>query len=124
MDRTPGERQSSNCWSCVRREIDGTFTLAIHPGRTPLGDSWIGSPMGARIPERTQSEESTMAIPRVTLRVVGVLAILIGLVWVGQGTGYFPYPASSFMIDQMPWAYRGAGLAALGVLAVLASRRM
>jgi hypothetical protein len=60
----------------------------------------------------------------VALLVAGVLAILIGLVWVGQGTGYFPYPASSFMIDQMSWAYRGAGLAALGVLAVLASRRM
>jgi hypothetical protein len=65
-----------------------------------------------------------MAIPRMTLLVVGVIAILIGLVWVGQGTGYFPYPASSFMINQMPWVYRGAGLAVLGVLAVLASRRM
>jgi len=28
--------------------------------------------------------------------VVGILAILIGLIWVGQGSGYFPYPASSF----------------------------
>ena len=65
-----------------------------------------------------------MGIARVTLRVVGILAILIGLVWVGQGTGYFPYPAESFMINQMPWVYRGAGLAVVGVLAVLASRRM
>jgi hypothetical protein len=54
----------------------------------------------------------------------GILAILIGLIWVGQGTGYFPYPASSFMIDQMPWAYRGAVLAALGLVAVVVSRRM
>ena len=61
---------------------------------------------------------------RVILRVVGILAILIGLVWIGQGTGNFPYPAESFMINQMPWVYRGAGLAVLGVLAVLASRRM
>ncbi|HEY3623124.1 MAG TPA: hypothetical protein VGL12_12175 [Roseiarcus sp.] len=65
-----------------------------------------------------------MGIARVTLRVVGILAILIGLVWVGQGTGYFPYPAESFMINQMPWVYRGAGLAVVGLLAVLASRRM
>ena len=54
----------------------------------------------------------------------GVLAILLGLIWVGQGTGYFPYPASSFMINQMLWVYRGAVLAALGLIAVLASRRI
>ena len=56
--------------------------------------------------------------------VVGILAVLVGLIWVGQGTGYFPYPAESFMINQMPWVYRGAGLAALGLIAVLVSRRM
>lgn len=61
---------------------------------------------------------------KVALLVVGVLAILIGLVWVGQGTGYFPYPASSFMINQMPWTYRGAVLAVLGLVAVVVSRRM
>jgi hypothetical protein len=61
---------------------------------------------------------------KVALLVVGVLAILIGLIWVGQGTGYFPYPASSFMINEMPWMYRGAVLAVLGLVAVVVSRRM
>jgi hypothetical protein len=56
--------------------------------------------------------------------VVGILAVVVGLIWVGQGTGYFPYPAESFMINQMPWVYRGAGLAALGLIAVLVSRRI
>ena len=56
--------------------------------------------------------------------VVGILAVLVGLIWMGQGTGYFPYPASSFMINQMPWVYWGAGLAALGLIAVLVSRRI
>jgi hypothetical protein len=56
--------------------------------------------------------------------VVGILAVLIGSIWVGQGSGYFPYPASSFMINQMPWAYRGAVLAVLGLVAVLISRRI
>jgi hypothetical protein len=65
-----------------------------------------------------------MGIARVVLLVAGIIAILIGLIWVGQGTGYFPYPASSFMINQMPWVYRGAVLAALGLIAVLASRRI
>jgi hypothetical protein len=65
-----------------------------------------------------------MGILRVALLVVGLLAILIGLVWAGQGTGYFPYPASSFMINQMPWLYRGIGLAVLGVVMVAVSRRL
>jgi hypothetical protein len=65
-----------------------------------------------------------MGILRAPLLIVGVLAILIGLIWVGQGTGYFPYPASSFMINQMPWFYRGVGLAVLGLIAVLISRRL
>ena len=61
---------------------------------------------------------------RTALLVAGLLAILIGLIWIGQGTGYFPYPASSFMIDAMPWAYRGAVLAVLGLVAVVVSRRL
>jgi hypothetical protein len=65
-----------------------------------------------------------MRLLKIILLVVGVLAVLIGLIWIGQGTGYFPYPASSFMIDQMPWAYRGAVLAVLGLVAMIVSRRM
>ena len=36
--------------------------------------------------------------------VAGVLVVLIGLLWIGQGTGIFPYPRSSFMIDDTAWA--------------------
>jgi hypothetical protein len=60
---------------------------------------------------------------KTALLIVGILAILVGLIWVGQGTGYFPYPAQSFMINQMPWVYWGALLAALGLAAVAVSRR-
>ena len=59
---------------------------------------------------------------RITLLAAGILAVLIGLVWVGQGTGYFPYPSSSFMIDQMPWAYRGAAVAFLGLITLNGQR--
>jgi hypothetical protein len=55
--------------------------------------------------------------------VVGLIAAVIGLVWIGQGTGYFPYPASSFMINQTPWIYRGIVLAVAGLILVLWSRR-
>jgi hypothetical protein len=61
---------------------------------------------------------------KTTLLVVGILAILVGVIWIGQGTGYFPYPAESFMINEMPWAYRGAVLAIIGLIAAVVSRRM
>ena len=61
---------------------------------------------------------------KTALLVVGILAILMGVIWIGQGTGYFPYPAESFMINEMPWAYRGAVLAIIGLVAAVVSRRM
>jgi len=61
---------------------------------------------------------------RTALLWAGIVAILIGLVWIGQGTGYFPYPSSSFMINDMAWAYYGIALAVLGLLAVVLSRRI
>ena len=53
----------------------------------------------------------------------GIVAIMMGLLWIGQGTGVVPWPRSSFMIDQRPWALRGAVLAAVGLALVLWSRR-
>jgi len=58
-----------------------------------------------------------------TVTVLAVLALIIGVVWIGQGTGYFPYPRASFMIDQTPWAWRGAGLAAAAVVVIVLLRR-
>ena len=61
---------------------------------------------------------------RPILVVVGVLATLMGLLWIGQGLGYIHWPASSFMLDQRPWADRGAILAVLGLALILAARRI
>lgn len=55
--------------------------------------------------------------------VLGGLLVLTGLVWMGQGSGYFPYPAESFMIDQSPWIYRGALVAIVGVVVIVLARR-
>ncbi len=60
---------------------------------------------------------------RTVLFLVGIIAILLGGLWVGQGMGYVHWPASSFMINQMKWAYYGGGLAAVGLLLVIFSRR-
>ena len=57
------------------------------------------------------------------LLIAGVAAIAIGLLWIGQGTGVIQWPASSFMIDQTPWALRGAALAVVGLAMILYARR-
>ncbi len=57
-------------------------------------------------------------------RAFGVLLLVLGLVWLGQGTGTFPYPASSFMIGQMHWAIIGVAVLIAGLaLLLLPSRR-
>lgn len=61
---------------------------------------------------------------RIILAIVGVLAFVMGLLWMGQGTGVFPYPATSPMINQSPWIWRGALLAIAGLLLFWLSRRV
>ena len=57
------------------------------------------------------------------LKAVGVILLLAGLVFMGQGSRYFPYPAESFMVGAPQWVYYGGGIAATGiVILVIASR--
>ena len=60
---------------------------------------------------------------KAALLIVGGLALLMGLLWIGQGLGYVHWPASSFMLDQRPWAIRGAVLSMIGVTLIVISRR-
>ena len=55
---------------------------------------------------------------------LGILAVLLGIVWIGRGSGLFVIPAHNFMAGQMPWAYRGAALSAIGAAVVYLSRRI
>jgi len=57
------------------------------------------------------------------LTVAGIVLLLMGLVFMGQGSGYFPYPASSFMISRTEWIYYGAAIAAAGILVLVFARR-
>jgi hypothetical protein len=59
---------------------------------------------------------------RKLLLILGLLAIVIGLLWIGQGTGVIAWPASSFMISQTQWAWYGAALAALGLILIWRGR--
>ena len=56
--------------------------------------------------------------------IFGILLLLLGLLWIGQGTGYFPYPSYSFMISDKAWAWRGAGVLVAGLIVIFLSRRM
>jgi hypothetical protein len=57
------------------------------------------------------------------LTIIGVLLLLMGLVFMGQGSGYFPYPASSFMISESRWIYYGGALAVVGLILIVIARR-
>ena len=53
----------------------------------------------------------------------GAIAILFGLLFVGQGLGYIRWPSSSFMISDLKWAYYGGGISIFGVILILVGRR-
>lgn len=52
------------------------------------------------------------------LLIAGLFALAIGLLWIGQGTGTFPWPRSSFMIAQLQWAGYGAAMAGFGLVLI------
>ncbi len=52
--------------------------------------------------------------------VVGALALLVGLLWIGQGLGYVP---GSFMTGAMRWFWIGLAVAVVGLVLVLAGLR-
>jgi hypothetical protein len=58
------------------------------------------------------------------LSIFGALLIVAGLIWAAQGSGYFRYPASSFMIDETRWVYRGVMTAIVGSVVMLVARRL
>ena len=60
---------------------------------------------------------------RTLLLIVGVLALLMGLLWIGQGFGVVRWPASSFMIDSHRWSLHGTLLAVVGLGLILYARR-
>ena len=60
---------------------------------------------------------------RKLLLVLGFIALAIGLLWIGQGTGVVKWPELSFMINQIQWAGYGVALGALGLILIWQSKR-
>jgi hypothetical protein len=61
----------------------------------------------------------TGRVKRVVLTVVGVLAILLGLLWVGQGLNLI---GGSVMTGDPKWFVIGAVVAIVGVLLIIVAR--
>ncbi|MEN2786667.1 hypothetical protein ACFOKI_01795 [Sphingomonas qilianensis] len=64
-----------------------------------------------------------MRIPRALLLIIGLVALALGLLFIGQGLGIILWPASSFMLQEREWAVRGALLALAGAVAIWRARR-
>jgi hypothetical protein len=55
------------------------------------------------------------------LRICGIIALLVGVVWIIQGFGLLP--TGSFMDGQAVWGLIGLGCFAAGVVALAFARR-
>ena len=53
----------------------------------------------------------------------GIVLVLLGLLWAGQGSGTIPYPPTSPMINNSRWIYLGALMIVLGLGAMWYARR-
>jgi hypothetical protein len=51
---------------------------------------------------------------------IGIVALLVGLLWVGQGLGYLP---GSFMTGSMQWFWIGLVVAVLGLVLLVRGLR-
>jgi hypothetical protein len=57
------------------------------------------------------------------LLLIGIIVLIVGLFFAGQGLGYIQWPTESFMVSQIKWAYYGAGIAVVGLLLIIMARR-
>jgi hypothetical protein len=64
-----------------------------------------------------------MNIGNTLLLLIGIIALAVGLLFVGQGLGLIRWPASSFMINETKWVYYGGGIAVAGLVLIILSRR-
>ena len=55
--------------------------------------------------------------------IIGALAVVAGVFFTLQGLGIIMWPADSFMLQQSDWVYKGAIIAAVGLLSIVLVRR-
>ena len=60
---------------------------------------------------------------RRALIIIGVVAALVGIFWLGQGTAVIRWPASA-MLGEPFWITAGSALGATGLVLILIARRI
>ena len=60
---------------------------------------------------------------KTALLIVGILLFTYGLHWIGQGTGWLPWPAHALMDYNMAFAWYGLALSAAALAVIVYSRR-
>jgi hypothetical protein len=53
--------------------------------------------------------------------ITGILLVVVGAVWIGQGLGLLR--GSSFMVDDIRWTFAGVAAVALGLVLGVSARR-
>jgi hypothetical protein len=99
---------------------------ALPARKTPsllLPQQSVRANLARRCADSCATDPSERKPMRQLLLIVGLLALAIGLLWIGQGTGAINWPQSSFMIKQIQWAGYGAALAAFGLVLIWQSKR-
>ena len=71
--------------------------------------------------ERSRNPRAYECAVKVAAIVFGVLLVLLGVVWVGQGLGYIK---GSFMTGQALWAWIGAGCLLVGAALLFGGLRL
>lgn len=64
-----------------------------------------------------------MAVLKILAQVLGVLMVLMGCLWIGQGLNIIRWPAESFMIGVPRWSWNGMFLAVAGAALIWFVRR-
>lgn len=64
-----------------------------------------------------------MKFVKLLLTILGVLMVLMGCLWIGQGLNIIKWPETSFMIGVPMWSWNGMFLAIAGAALIWWSRR-
>jgi uncharacterized membrane protein len=70
-----------------------------------------------------QLRRLAMKALKLLVTVLGVLMVLMGGLWIGQGLNIIRWPASSFMIGVPQWSWNGMFLAIVGIALIWLVRR-
>lgn len=63
-----------------------------------------------------------MTTVRKLLTLLGIILVLLGLLFAAQGSGYFPWPAESFMVGDNHWIFYGSAIGAIGLVIIFAAQ--